>query len=403
MKIAQINVASYGSTGRIMCQIQEKALSEGYEAQSFYGRGCSPRAEGIYTRIEGRASIFWHAVKARLFDKMGHGSKIATKRLVKRLQKEKPDIIHLHNLHGYYINIKILFKFLPKSGAKIVWTLHDCWAFTGGCAYFLECGCEQWKRGCRQCSQKHVYPQSYIDKSKTEYELKKKLFTGIPNMTVTTPSRWLARLVSQSFMKEYPLRVVYNGIHVNTFRPFRQEIDCATKGRLGIPSDFAMILGVANVWDERKRLSSLVELSRDLKDQNARVVVVGLSEKQKTMLPQGMIGITRTQNAEQLARLYSAAEVFVSTSVEESFSLVVGEALACGTPVVCVDGGGCSELIDDTVGIVVPRDNRDSLFRAVQTLIGKKEAFSDSCRKRCVENYSCDSMVNGYIEVYKSI
>lgn len=403
MKIAQINVASYGSTGRIMCQIQERALAEGYEARSYFGRGNIPDAKGEYTRIESEASVLWHVVKARLFDKMGHGSKLATNQLVKLLKEEKPDIIHLHNLHGYYINIKILFKYLRKSGAKLLWTLHDCWAFTGGCAYFTECGCEKWKTGCESCGQKHVYPKSYIDRSSKEYALKKKLFTGIPGLTLTTPSQWLAELVSASFLGEYPVHVVYNGIDTENFRPFGAETDTGTKGKLGIAPDCSMILGVANVWDERKRLSALIELAKDFQDKNAKVVVVGLNEKQKAALPEGIIGITRTENARQLAKLYSAADVFVSTSVEESFSLVVGEALACGTPVVCADGGGCNELVGDGVGIVVPRDDREALYRAVSGILESKEAFSAGCRKRCVENYSREAMVDGYIEVYKKI
>lgn len=403
MKIAQINVASYGSTGRIMCQIQERALAEGYEARSYFGRGNIPAAEGEYTKIESEISVLWHAAKARFFDKTGHGSKIATNQLVKLLKEEKPDIIHLHNIHGYYINIKILFKYLRKSGAKLLWTLHDCWAFTGGCAYFTECGCEKWKTGCEGCGQKHAYPKSYIDRSPKEYALKKKLFTGIPGMALTTPSQWLAGLVSVSFMKEYPVYVVYNGIDTGTFRPFGTETDAETKKKLGIDPDCAMILGVANVWDERKRLSALVELAKDFRDKPAKVVVVGLNEKQKKVLPEGIIGITRTENAEQLAKLYSAADVFVSTSVEESFSLVVGEALACGTPVVCADGGGCNELIGDGVGLVVPRDDRNALLKAVSEILKENGTFSANCRKRCVENYSREAMVDGYIEVYKKI
>ncbi len=403
MKIAQINVASYGSTGRIMCQIQERALAEGYEAESYFGRGNIPHAEGKYTKIESQVSVLWHVAKAKMFDKMGYGSKFATKRLVRLLKAKKPDIIHLHNLHGYYINIKILFKYLRKSDAKILWTLHDCWAFTGGCAYFLESGCEKWKTGCENCGQKNVYPQSYIDRSDKVYEFKKKLFTGIPGMALTTPSKWLAGLVSESFMREYPVYVVYNGIDTETFRPFGNETDTATKGKLGIAPDCAMILGVANVWDARKRLSALVGLAKDFQDKNAKVVVVGLNEKQKAALPEGIIGITRTQNAQQLAKLYSAADVFVSTSVEESFSLVIGEALACGTPVVCADGGGCNELVDGGVGIVVPRDDRRELFRAVSEIMEKRLEFSAGCRKRCVENYSREAMVDGYIEVYREI
>lgn len=403
MKIVQINVASYGSTGRIMYQIQEKSIEEGYDAESFFGRGNIPEGKGLYTKLADNISVAWHGINARFFDKMGHSSVFNTNRLVRILKQKKPDIVHLHNLHGYYINLKILFKYLKESGVRVVWTMHDCWPVTGGCAYFLECGCDKWKESCYSCSQTGVYPKRYIDKSSREYEFKKKIFTSLNNLTITTPSEWLAEIVSQSFMKDYPVRVVHNGIDVDLFRPFSQDINKKTRDWMGIPENGKMILGVANVWDERKRLSSMLKLALDLKDKNVKVVIVGLSEKQKASLPKGVIGITRTQNQEQLARIYSAADVFVSTSVEESFSLVVGEAMACGIPIVCVDGGGCRELISDKVGIVVPRDDRDALKEAVVRMLNDSRNYTEDCRQRCVENYSCQSMVEGYMNVYREI
>ncbi len=403
MKIVQINVASYGSTGRIMYQVQEKSLSEGYDSLSFFGRGNAPEGDFVTERMTGNASVAWHGIKARFFDKMGHASYFSTKKLVKRLKAEKPDIVHLHNLHGYFINLKVLFKYLKESKVQVVWTMHDCWPITGGCAYFLECGCDKWKEGCNKCSQTHFYPKRYIDKSKREYNFKKKLFTGLENLTITTPSNWLADIVKKSFMKDYPVKVVYNGINVDVFKPYGAETDTKTREWLGISENGKMILGVANVWDERKRMASLLKLAVDLKEQNVSIVIVGLSEKQKEALPEGIIGITRTQNQEQLARIYSAADVFVSTSVEESFSLVVGEAMASGTPIVCVDGGGCSELISDEIGIVVPRDDREALKEAVGKILAENKDFTEACRNRCVENYSCQAMVDGYMSVYREI
>lgn len=403
MKVVQINVASYGSTGRIMYQVQKKVLDEGNEAVSFFGRGNVPEGNGQFVKIAGKLSVVLHGVKARLFDKMGHGSLSDTKKLVKLLKEEAPDIVHLHNLHGYFINLKVLFKYLKESGVQVVWTMHDCWPITGGCAYFLECGCDKWKKGCNKCSQIDVYPKRYVDKSKREYSFKKKIFTDLDKLTITTPSNWLAGLVKQSFMKNYPVKVVYNGIDVDIFKPYGHEINRKTREWLGIPENGKMILGVANVWDERKRLSALLKLAVDLKDSHASVVIVGLSEKQKAALPAGIIGITRTQNQEQLARIYSAADVFVSTSVEESFSLVVGEAMASGTPIVCVDGGGCSELVSDNVGVVVPRDDREALKEAVVKILNDDRDYLNDCRQRCVENYSCKSMVDGYMNVYREI
>ena len=403
MKIAQINVTGNGSTGRIMCQIQKKALSEGFDCVSFFGRGSAPSGEGRFVRTGGDAGVYAHVIKARLFDKMGHGSASATRRLVKTLENENPDIIHLHNIHGYYINIDILFDYLKNCGKKIVWTLHDCWAMTGGCAYFLDAGCDKWKTGCYECTQKNKYPKAFVDKSAREYAIKKNLFTGVPNMILTTPSDWLTGLAGESFLKEYRCITVHNGIDTSVFKPFGDDAAAETKKKYGIPADAKLILGVANVWDDRKRLNMMVELASRIADEHTKVMAVGLSEKQAASLPKNIIGITRTENAEELAKLYSAADVFVSTSVEESFSLVVGEAMAAGTPIVCVDGGGCRELISDETGIVVPRDDIEKLTAAVSALIDKKPEMTAACRKRCEENFSLDIMTDGYMKVYREI
>lgn len=404
MKIVQINVTCNGSTGKIMCQIQNRAIAEGLEASSFYGRGTGPdpeKAKGTYTRMESPLAIYAHAFQARFFDKMGHGSGAATRRLIKELKAIQPDIVHIHNIHGYYINIKKLFKYFKESGVKVVWTLHDCWAFTGGCAYFLSCGCKKWQAGCYACPQKNTYPQSYIDKSKREYFFKKNIFTGVPGLTLTAPSDWIADLARQSFLGEYPIVPVYNGIDTDIFRPAAPEENKVTRAKLGIAQDTRMVLGVANVWDKRKRLSSFIELASAMENENVIIVVVGITEKQKQALPAGIIGITQTENTEALVKLYAAADVFVSTSVEESFALVVAEAMACGTPVVCVDGGGCRELVGDGVGKIVPRDDKASLADAVREVLAQRDAFAANCRIRCEKMYSLSAMTDGYMNVYR--
>ena len=404
MKIVQINVICNGSTGKIMCQIQNRAIAEGMDACSFYGRDSAPdpeKAKGTFSRIESPFAVYAHVIKARFLDKMGHGSRGATKRLVRKLKEIQPDIVHLHNIHGYYLNIKVLFKYLKENHVKVIWTLHDCWAFTGGCAYFLACGCEKWREGCFACPQKNTYPQSYLDKSKREYLFKKKIFTGVPDLLLTAPSEWLADMARQSFLREYPVVPIYNGVDTEVFRPASPEENRETREKLGIPENAKMILGVANVWDQRKRLSAMVALASAVSKDNAVVAVVGISEKQKQALPAGMIGITRTESAEALARLYAAADVFVSTSVEESFSLVIAEAMACGTPVVCADGGGCRELVAEGVGKVVPRDDKAALLDAVREVLAHREIFAEPCRARCERYYSLSAMVNGYVNLYK--
>ena len=399
MKVAQVNVSDFGSTGRIMLQIRDRLKKEGHECICFYGRGREPDASDKVL-MEGKMSVYCHAAKARLFDKMGHGSTAATKKLVERLEQEKPDILHLHNIHGYYLDMRVLFDWIKKTDIKTVWTLHDCWAFTGGCAYFLDCGCEKWRTGCRSCPQTGNYPKRYSDHCDREYELKKGLFNGVGHMILTTPSEWMAGLVKQSFLSPYEVIAVPNGIDTGVFYPRNDEERLEARKKLGISDKDKMVLAVANVWDERKRLGAFEQLAKALEPRGVKSVVVGVTEAQKKDLSGAVTALTRTENQQQLAELYSAADLFVSTSVEESFSLVVAEALASGTPVVTADGGGCSELISEDTGLIVPRDDGEALLKAAEQILFDGKDYTGACRDRCLNNYSLDHMLDGYMEVY---
>ena len=259
---------------------------------------------------------------------------------LKKVEDYNPDVIHLHNIHGYYINIEILFDYLKRANKKVVWTLHDCWAFTGHCAYFDYVGCNKWQDGCKECPQKNEYPNSLlIDSSEWNFNKKKDIFTGVPDLTIVTPSKWLAGLVKQSFLSEYKVEVINNGIDLNIFKPTKSDF----RERYGLENKF-IILGVANVWDRRKGLQYLIDLAEKI-DDNYKVIIVGVSEKQKKSLPKNIIGITRTNDVRELVEIYSVADVFVNPTLEDNFPTTNLEALACGTYVITFNSGGSGECL----------------------------------------------------------
>jgi len=362
VKVLMINVVcGIRSTGRICTDLATALEAQGHEVKIAYGRENVPEQFQKYAvRIGTDRDIMLHGVKARLFDGAGFGSKTATIRFIKWVKEYDPDVIHLHNIHGYYINVEVLFNYLKTCGKKVIWTLHDCWSFTGHCAYFDYVSCEKWKTGCYSCSQKTEYPSRIgPDMSKPHYALKKNLFTGIQDMTLVTPSQWLADLISESFMKEYQTRVIYNGVDTAIFKPtegnVKEKYGCVGK---------KIVLGVAAVWDKRKGLSSFVELAKRL-DESYQIILVGLSRDQIDKLPSSIIGIERTNSVQELASLYSAADVFVNPTLEDNYPTTNIEAIACGTPVITYETGGSSESAK-MYGTAVPKRYMSKLVKAIQ-------------------------------------
>lgn len=366
MKVLQINsVCGIRSTGRIATDLYKTLKDNGHECKIAYGRFVSqniPLCDCIKTGSN--FDTYLHALLSRLTDKTAFYSKRATRRLIEQIKLYDPDIIHLHNLHGYYINIKLLFDYLASTDKKVVWTLHDCWAFTGHCPHFDIAHCNKWKTGCRKCPQKSSYPASLIfDNSKNNYLIKKKLFTSVKNMTIVTPSKWLADLTGQSFLNKYPIKVINNGIDLSVFKPTESDF----KARFNI-SDKKIVLGVASSWGKRKGLNDFIKLSSILED-NYQIVLVGLTQKQAKSLPKNIISVSETDSLVSLAKIYSAADVFVNLSYEDNFGTVNLEALACGTPVITYNSGGNTECADDTCGIVVKQGDLNAV----------KEAIAKSC------------------------
>ena len=343
MKVLMINsVCGIRSTGRICTDLATALEEQGHQVKIAYGRETVPEQYQKYAvRIGSDLDVKCHGLQSRIFDNTGFGSKKATEKFLQWADVYNPAVLHLHNIHGYYIHIGLLFDWIKKRpNMKVIWTLHDCWTFTGHCSHFDFAGCDRWKTGCHDCPQKKEYPKSLLfDNSRNNWLNKKELFTGIKHMTIVTPSRWLAGLVKQSFLKEYPVEVIHNGIDLDVFKPtpsdFRQKHGLENK---------KIILGVASTWDRRKGLYDFIELSKIL-DDNYQIVLVGLSQKQISELPENILGIERTNSTKELAEIYTAADVFFNPTYEDNYPTVNLEAQACGTPVITYHTGGSVESV----------------------------------------------------------
>lgn len=343
MKVLMINsVCGIRSTGRICTDIAMELEAQGHEVKIAYGRELVPKQYQKYAiKIGSGIDQKFHAIRTRLMDEHGFGSKSATRSFLQWADEFNPDMVWLHNIHGYYINIEMLFAWIKtRPDMQVKWTLHDCWAFTGHCSHFTVAQCEQWKTHCSHCLQRTRYPSSVIkDNSKENYKRKKAAFTGVKNLTLITPSQWLADLVKLSFLAEYPVEVHYNTIDTAVFKPttsnFREKYNLQNK---------RMILGVASVWDERKGLDDFLKLSQML-DDHYTIVLVGVNTRQLKRLPNNILGITRTNNTKELAEIYSAADVFVNLTYEDNYPTVNLEAQACGTPVITYRTGGSPESV----------------------------------------------------------
>ena len=342
MKVLLINsVCGIRSTGRICTDIADLLIQRGHDCRIAYGRENVPeKYRKIAIPIGSKPGTLFHGAMSRIFDSSGFGSRRATKKLISEIKAYDPDIVHLHNVHGYYINVELLFDYLKRAGKPVVWTMHDCWLFTGHCAHFDFCGCEKWKDGCFACPQKKEYPASIVfDGSRRNYGRKKSAFTGCKNMVLVSPSKWLADLAGQSFLGGYPVKVIPNGIDTSVFKPtpsgFRRD--------RGLEDKY-IVLGVSSAWESKKGLGDLIRLSEMLGEDHA-VVVVGLTPEQKDSLPEGVIGITRTDSTAELAEIYSAADVFVNPTYEDNYPTVNLEASACGTPVLTYATGGSVENV----------------------------------------------------------
>lgn len=394
-RILLINSVTNRSTGTITRQIQDHIIASGWESMIAYGRLKAVGDIEHTIRIGNTADVIRHVLYTRLFDSHGLASARATRHFLNEINKFNPDLIHLHNIHGYYVNYPILFDFLRAWGGPVVWTLHDCWAFTGHCAHFQNIGCTKWIQGCHACTEKKEYPKSiFIDGSRRNYQKKKNAFQSVDNMTIVTPSVWLKDQVKSSFLSKFPCRVIHNGIDTEVFSA--HNVDAPEKGK-------SIILAVASVWTESKGLGDLEKLAAILPE-NWHVYAVGLTPKQINVLPSKITGIMRTENQKSLARLYSQASVFVNPTYGDTFPTTNLEALACGTPVATYRTGGSPEAIDSLTGRVVERGDVRALGDAIVELMAiPPKKIAKDCRERAVRLFDQRDRFAEYIDLYNSL
>lgn len=401
MKALQINTTvSTTSTGRIAEEIGQTLQNHGHESFIAYKNLGPQGSKSDLIKIGDNLDVYLHGLKSRLLDQHGFGSKRATKNLLQKIIDIDPDVIGLHNLHGYYLNVEVLFNFLKKVQKPVIWTLHDCWPFTGHCSFFDYVSCEKWKTECHNCPLSDKYPASWlIDNSKKNFHRKKRLFNGLKNLIIVTPSRWLKNLVSQSFLSDYPVQVIHNGIDLEQFKPVetgRFEAKYKLSGK-------NILLGVASVWDRRKGLKYFLELSKHL-DDSFRIILIGLPDEKIKQLPENIIGIQRTENIDELVSFYSAADVFVNPTLVDNFPTTNLEALACGTPVITFDTGGSPEAIDQDTGMVVQRGDSKGLHISVSKIVENGKPFYEkSCRHRAVKLYNKKDRFRDYLNLYKDM
>ena len=353
-----------GSTGRICTDIAAALESDGNDVKIAFGRNADivPAQYNKYAvRIGNDIDLKIHGLITRAFDATGFGSMRATRRFIHWIYQFDPDIIHLHNLHGYYINIDLLFSCLKQLNKPVVWTLHDVWPFTGHSAYCDAVGCSKWKNGCENCPQMKVYPKSYVDRSKRNWERKRNIFCGVTNLTIVTPSKWLAELVEDSFLNEYPVKVINNGIDTGKFH----KVSTHLRSDLRLQRK-KILLSVATVWNDLKGLSDFERLA-DLLGENYKIILVGgMTNSQEKELPESILHIRRTQDVNEMVELYNTADIYLNLTYCDTYPTVNLEAASCGTPVITYAVGGSTESAEMFGGISVRRGDVEAVAHAVR-------------------------------------
>ncbi len=396
--LLQINpVANVGSTGKDAEGIGKAAIEMGWESWIAYGKKCRPSASHLI-KIGSGFDFKLHALCARVTDGVGLYSKSATKKFLNRIDDIKPDLVILHNIHGYYVNYPMLFDYLKRNHIPVIYSLHDCWAFTGHCCYFTTVNCDRWKTGCYSCPQLNTYPKSwFIDQSKRNYELKRQLFCSLPQMIVVGVSDWLCNLTKESFLSKYPVIRIYNGVNTEIFKN-RNEKKNLWPGK-------KVIMGCASRWGERKGVNDYIKLSKLLPDDYLILMIGRFDDNElKNSLPANIISIDRTDNPEELAEYYSRADVTMCLSYMETMGLTPVESMACGTPVVVYGATALPELVTPSTGLVAEFGNEHAILDAIKTILSHpKDFYSDNCRKRAVECFDEITQFKQYIELFSKL
>lgn len=403
--LLQINVvANSGSTGKIAEDIGRLVMSKGWRSVIAYGRWANP-SQNELIRIGSDFGNKEHAIESRLFDNHGLASRSTTKNFIRQVDAINPDVIHLHNIHGYYINYPQLFQYLTEHNIPVVWTLHDCWPFTGHCVYFDVVNCGRWKTECHPpCPAKRDYPASILaDGARRNWNLKRQSFTSVRNMTMVPVSEWLSDLLENSFLGNYPVEVIHNGINIDVFHPVERSEDLLERYAI---QHKHIILGVSNMWEERKGLKDFIKL-RGLLSDDWIIVLVGVNEKQRSNLPDGIVGISRTENQQELVGLYSSADIFLNLTYEDNYPTTNLEAMACGTPVITYETGGSPEAVTPETGWVVEQGNITEVASIINDLssvsVEKVSLRRKICRMHAEQFFDKEKCFEQYLALYERI
>lgn len=392
------------STGRIMQEIGELAMQHGWRSCIAYSKGRDgiKSCQSEVIPVGNKWSTIWHGLETRLFDRHGLASNEATRLFVKQIQELKPDVIHIHNIHGYFLNYQILFDFLVQSNIPVVWTVHDCWLYTGHCYYYSYAGCNKWQTGCGHCPQKKEFPASWlIDRSHQNYEDKKQAFTSLPldQLTIVPVSEWIREEMQYSFFRNNQFHVIHNGINTNIFNIYNPE---QVKQKYGLNGKH-ILLGVASIWSREKGFDDCIQMA-DFLHPDEMLVLVGVRPEQQKKLKKNMLGIPRTENIHQLAELYAAADAFINPTWQDNYPTVNLEAIACGTPVVTYRTGGSIEAITDQTGFIVPQGNVKEMLEAARLISQRGKAYyQQPCRTYALENFRKEDRYQDYLDLYDKL
>lgn len=400
-KLLQIDSClNVGSTGRITESIAKLAQQYGWECYIVHGARYV-KHPSCMTDIQSVSVVgeYMHYAESLLFDNHGLSSRRATERVVEEIKRIKPDVIQLHCVHGYYLNYKILFEYLNSTSISVVWTFHDCWAFTGHCAHFVTAGCDKWKIGCFDCPLKGDYPKSFVDCSVRNYNMKCLLFKNNTNLQIVTVSKWLECVTKESFFRDKEIQTIYNGIDINTFRP---KENSSLRNRLHLQGKH-IIIAAATSWTNQKGFDDYIQLS-GLLPNDIILILIGLNDSQIHSLPSSIIGLKRTDSADELAEFYSLADIVLNLSYAETFGLTTVEGMACGTPGIVYNITASPELITSETGIVVEPGDIKGVAKAIEVILENgKDYYSKNCRKRAVEVFNKEDRFMEYIHLYESL
>lgn len=405
-KLLQINpvLRLSTSTGRIMQEIGEMVMYNGWQSYIAYsyGRDGVKPCNSKLIPVGNKWSVAWHGVLTRLFDCHGLGSKRATRNFIRHIEEINPDIVHIHNIHGYFLNYKELFDYFSHKNIPVVWTVHDCWLYTGHCYHYSYIGCDKWKAGCGNCPQKRKFPASLIfDRSAQNFLDKKKAFTSMPKdlLTIVPVSEWIRGEMKESFLKDYPFRVIHNGIDLEVFNVYDTE---CVKRKYGL-QDKHILLGLASIWSEEKGLYDFIKMAGMLRDDEV-VVLVGVTPKEEKLLPGNIVGISRTENVHQLAELYAASDAFINPTWQDNYPTVNLEAIACGTPVVTYRTGGSIEAVTPETGVIVEQGDVEGLLEAARAIIKRgKSYYTPLCREYAEAHFRKEDRYADYLRLYEEL